>query len=82
MAYSYNLRNRCPGCNGFAGAYVKKGTFLHEDGSRHPYKDNKRCRGFRHQDGGYFCEVPNEGKGFNFTGHYSLWYYKDQDDPS
>lgn len=61
MSYSFNQHNRCPVCGGFAGAY----------------KEEKRCRGFRHRDGGgVFCEQPQEDKKpKNFSG-YDLWWYE------
>lgn len=60
MSKSFNQHNRCPNCNGFAGAY----------------KSEKRCRGFRHRDGeGFFCEVLVPGERvYNFAG-YDLNYY-------
>lgn len=61
MSYSFNLRDRCPNCGGFAGAY----------------KDNKRCRGFKHRESGYFCEVDNGTPVKNFNG-YDLFYYKEE----
>ena len=46
MGYSWNMRNRCPNCDGYAGAF----------------KDAKRCRGFAHKDGeGFFCEQEERG---------------------
>ena len=60
MGISWNRRNPCPYCSGFAGAY----------------KDSLRCRGFEHRDGeGFFCEQPRGGKAYNFSG-YDLWFYR------
>jgi len=60
---SFNSHNRCPNCEGFAGAF----------------KREKRCRGFVHKDGeGYFCEVQNEKKKYDWSG-YDLYYYPNEE---
>lgn len=58
MSYSWNQRNKCPNCGGFAGAW----------------KESLRCRGFRHRESGYFCEQDNGTKRLNFSGYDLFFY--------